>query len=78
MKREECKFVKYTASEGKSLKYKLDLGEDANEVKECTICVRRTAVIDEDMLVGEVEEISREEYLEWAETEGRNFGLSAL
>lgn len=77
MKREECKFVRYTASEGKSLKYRLRFYK-YDEVQILEICALRDATIDENLLVGDVEEISREEYMQWFNTEGRNFAVGAL
>lgn len=77
MERQECKFVRYAASEGKSLKYTLKY-YIGGKLVECPVCAERDALIDETILVGEVEEISTEEYFEWFNSEGRNWVIGGL
>ncbi|MBO5387158.1 MAG: hypothetical protein J6A59_03345 [Lachnospiraceae bacterium] len=65
MKREECRLVRYTASEGKALKWVArGYNYSKKEFTEGVACAERTATIDETTLVGAVEEISQEEYNE--------------
>ena len=63
MERKKCRFVRYTASEGKALKWQI---RDYNYAKQdfsiYLMSAPKTALIDEAELVGEVEEISMEEY----------------
>lgn len=66
MKREKCEFVRYTASEGKSLKWTLkmyDCVEKRFEVRE--MYALKTALIDESELVGDVVEVPEKECMEW-------------
>lgn len=66
MKREKCEFVRYTASEGKSLKWTLktyDCVEKRLKVRENY--AYKTALIDESELVGDVVEVPEEECMEW-------------
>ena len=63
MERKKCKFVRYTASEGKALKWKIrDYNCAKREFSTYLMSAPKTALIDELELVGEVEEISMEEY----------------
>lgn len=66
MKREKCEFVRYTASEGKSLKWTLksyNYCEKRYEAME--MYAEKTALIDESELVGDVIEVPEEECQEW-------------
>ena len=63
MERKKCRFVRYTASEGKALKWQIrDYNCAKQEFSTYIMSAPRTALIDELELVGEVEEISMEEY----------------
>lgn len=66
MKREKCEFVRYTASEGKSLKWTLKMYDCVEKrYEERENYAYKTALIDESELVGDVVEVPEEECMEW-------------
>lgn len=66
MKREKCEFVRYTASEGKSLKWTLKVYNSIEKRFEAReIYTLKTALIDESELIGDVVEVPEEECIEW-------------
>lgn len=73
MEKKKVNFVRYTSSEGMSLKWK-EFGYDYQKKKmeESTRWEEKDAIIDENNLIGEVEEIPYSQYLE--ETKHCAFG----
>lgn len=65
MEKKKVKFARYTSSEGMSLKWK-EFGYDYSKksIEESTRWAEKDAFIDENNLIGEVEEIPYSQYME--------------
>lgn len=76
MDAQKVEFVRYTASEGKSLqwKQKVWLFEEHREIV-VTMFAEKTVVLESYMLVGEVEEVAFETYADWYERNKHQLGF---
>lgn len=79
MEKQEIKFVRYTASEGKSLQWtqKVWSFTQHKEVEE-VMFAEKTTIIEEGKLVGKVEEVPFEFYNDWYEKNKNTLGLSSF
>lgn len=79
MKQQAVELIRFTASEGHSLKWMEKVIHPQTRKEETVLRYSEyTAVIDVNKLVGDVKEIPIVEYKEWYENLKYNLGISSL
>lgn len=78
MKQEEVKLVRFTANEGKSLKWRQRIWNfREHKFEEEEMFAERTTIIDINQLII-IEEIPHDEYLDWYRKIGNTYGISSI
>ena len=77
MKRQDVNYVRFTASDGKSLQWKEKMWDyNQNKEVEEVMYAQKTTIIDINQLIGEVKEIPYEVYQEWYDNNSFNLGYA--